>query len=471
VIAGSLNGRGFYLRGTTPTFSSAVTVALAGLNAGDRFNWCAYASDYPPNATEGAGFYELHGTPSFLINGTITEPSRQYAGCITSLTDRTGCPGLVPVSPAISSFIASPDTICVGDTVTLTAATNIAGAASYSFNNGAWITDNAATFTPSTTTDYTLHIRNIAGCTATTVPVPVVVHPLPVPAFVSPPSTACAGSTVTLTATGGGSYCFTYGCSFCGHNPYVTGNDTPTEYDCVIRNDSCTYNANNTYAVTMPDTGSITVWVKVINDNGCINSASTTIEVRTAPTVSLLSDKPVQTVTTEEAIADITYATANAFGATVAGLPAGVSGTWSANTCTISGTPTETGTFNYTVIATNSNSCTDSSATGTITVNGAFTSCGGFSWVSVVAYENHTSVDWLAATAYCASKGSGWRLPTIDELTCLRNNEYPFVSTHEVTMWSSVFVYDMDGSTSFDWNTGGSNVDWPGINYPFLCVK
>jgi uncharacterized protein (TIGR02145 family) len=29
----------------------------------------------------------------------------------------------------------------------------------------------------------------------------------------------------------------------------------------------------------MPDTGSITVWVKVINDNGCINSVSTTIEV------------------------------------------------------------------------------------------------------------------------------------------------------------------------------------------------
>ncbi|MDR2361461.1 MAG: hypothetical protein LBD91_01890, partial [Prevotellaceae bacterium] len=38
VITGSLNGRGFYLRGTlTPTFSSTVTVALSGLAASDRF--------------------------------------------------------------------------------------------------------------------------------------------------------------------------------------------------------------------------------------------------------------------------------------------------------------------------------------------------------------------------------------------------------------------------------------------------
>ncbi|MDR2361771.1 MAG: hypothetical protein LBD91_03490, partial [Prevotellaceae bacterium] len=131
VIAGSLNGRGFYLRGTPTTFSSTVTVTLDGLAAGDRFNWCAYASDYPPNATEGAGYYELHGTPPFLINGTITEPTRQYAGCITSLTDRTECPGLVPPPTAVTAFTVSEDTICTGQSVTLEATAT--GAINYSF--------------------------------------------------------------------------------------------------------------------------------------------------------------------------------------------------------------------------------------------------------------------------------------------------------------------------------------------------
>jgi hypothetical protein len=74
-----------------------------------------------------------------------------------------------------------------------------------------------------------------------------------------------------------------------------------------------------------------------------------------------------QTVCVSSAIATITYTTSNATGATFTGLPAGVTGTWAANTATISGTPTATGTFNYTVTLTGG--CTGASATGTITVN------------------------------------------------------------------------------------------------------
>jgi uncharacterized protein (TIGR02145 family) len=71
----------------------------------------------------------------------------------------------------------------------------------------------------------------------------------------------------------------------------------------------------------------------------------------------------------DDAITGIIYATANASGATVTGLPAGVSGTWAANTVTISGAPSATGTFNYTVTTTNSNGCSNAAITGTITVN------------------------------------------------------------------------------------------------------
>jgi hypothetical protein len=56
-----------------------------------------------------------------------------------------------------------------------------------------------------------------------------------------------------------------------------------------------------------------------------------------------------QTVCINTPITNITYATTGATGATVTGLPAGVTGVWAANVVTISGTPTVAGTFNYTV--------------------------------------------------------------------------------------------------------------------------
>jgi hypothetical protein len=75
-----------------------------------------------------------------------------------------------------------------------------------------------------------------------------------------------------------------------------------------------------------------------------------------------------QTVCINTPITNITYATTGATGATFTGLPAGVTGNWAANVVTISGTPTATGTFNYTVTLTGG--CGSITALGTITVNG-----------------------------------------------------------------------------------------------------
>jgi hypothetical protein len=66
-------------------------------------------------------------------------------------------------------------------------------------------------------------------------------------------------------------------------------------------------------------------------------------------------------------ITDITYSTTGATGASVTGLPAGVNGSWSANVVTISGTPSESGTFNYTVTLTGG--CGTVTANDTLTVN------------------------------------------------------------------------------------------------------
>ncbi|MDR3134219.1 MAG: hypothetical protein LBU42_09435 [Prevotellaceae bacterium] len=86
------NTRGFYVT-TNP---STVTATLS--NATGKFNWCAYGSNFPPNAIHNAsGGYDLRGTPPFIIttaDGTATVNADTYSGEeITALTDATGCPG------------------------------------------------------------------------------------------------------------------------------------------------------------------------------------------------------------------------------------------------------------------------------------------------------------------------------------------------------------------------------------------
>lgn len=65
-------------------------------------------------------------------------------------------------------------------------------------------------------------------------------------------------------------------------------------------------------------------------------------------------------------ITNITYTATGAIGGSVSGLPAGVSGVFANNVFTISGTPTATGLFSYTVTLTGS--CGNITASGTISV-------------------------------------------------------------------------------------------------------
>jgi len=98
-------------------------------------------------------------------------------------------------------------------------------------------------------------------------------------------------------------------------------------------------------------------------------SNSTTVTISPSGTIVLSSATGTnsQTKCINTSITNITYSTTVATGATFTGLPAGVSGTWSSNTVTISGTPTLAGTYNFTVALTGV--CTTVSATGTIVVN------------------------------------------------------------------------------------------------------
>ncbi|MDR0694464.1 MAG: hypothetical protein LBF81_04090, partial [Prevotellaceae bacterium] len=72
VTASTVSGnRGFWLNASGSSGSSGSANVTATLSlAADKFNWCAYAFDLPPNATpKTGGGYDLHGTPPFTING------------------------------------------------------------------------------------------------------------------------------------------------------------------------------------------------------------------------------------------------------------------------------------------------------------------------------------------------------------------------------------------------------------------
>ncbi|MDR0729280.1 MAG: fibrobacter succinogenes major paralogous domain-containing protein [Prevotellaceae bacterium] len=264
--------RGFYLDGHGPVpFSSTVTITLSSDLNGKKFNWCAYATDYPPNATAtpGAGHYDLHGTPPFIVNNTNTVQTREYTGCIDALTDATGCPGLIPEKPSISNFSPSTPTLCAGEEVTLTATAT--GAASYSFHNGtdwsAWTTSTDTTFIPTATQTYKLRVINDGGCVVeATITPTITVHPLPeINSFTPSPDTICYGqsSVLTVSATGATSYSFV--------NPPV-------------------WDTDNTYTVSPKADTICTVYAKT--DKGCIDSAKVTVTVNPLPVITSFTASP-----------------------------------------------------------------------------------------------------------------------------------------------------------------------------------
>jgi gliding motility-associated-like protein len=123
--------------------------------------------------------------------------------------------------------------------------------------------------------------------------------------------------------------------------------------------------SSNVITISGAPTVSGTFTYTVTTTGGCPSTTATgTITVTPLNTVATGINR---TTCINSAITTITLATTGATGATITGLPAGVTGTWAGNVVTISGTPTASGTFTYTVTTTGG--CPPATTTGTITVN------------------------------------------------------------------------------------------------------
>jgi hypothetical protein len=148
-------------------------------------------------------------------------------------------------------------------------------------------------------------------------------------------------------------------------------------------------NASTVYFKSTTAAPAVTYTATSSSNSGCIRIATVDVTVNTNNTVSVASSTPTVCINTP--ITGITHTTTGATGiGTATGLPSGVTASWSSNTVTISGTPTASGTFNYSIPLTGG--CGTVSATGTITVTADYTVTAASSTPTVCINTSITAI-------------------------------------------------------------------------------
>lgn len=220
----------------------------------------------------------------------------------------TPCSATSTITPSGST------TICTGQTVNLAA--NVM--TTYLWSNGA--TTQSVTVSSSGT--FTVTVTDGSGCTGISAPVTVTVNSPPSTPVITPSgsTTFCVGSSITLTSTAATSYLWSSG--------------------------------ETTQAITASTAGGYTV--TVTNAAGCTKSSlATTITTNALPGIPVITPTGATTFCTGSSVL-LTSTAATSY-------------LWSTGAITQAITVSTAGS--YTVTVTNSNGCTRSSATTTVTVN------------------------------------------------------------------------------------------------------
>jgi gliding motility-associated-like protein len=151
----------------------------------------------------GASTYDWLPGPMSGASVTVT-PSATTTYTVTGYS-AAGCSAIANVTVTLNAgptivATASPDSICVGASSTLSAN----GANTYLWQPGN-LTGATVTVTPSVTTTYSVTGTTSAGCQGNTT-VTVVVSPIPVVTASASPASICMGSSSTLTGGGAATY-------------------------------------------------------------------------------------------------------------------------------------------------------------------------------------------------------------------------------------------------------------------------
>lgn len=310
---------------------------------------------------------------------TTTYTASASQGSCTASTTQTIT---VTALPNIT-VTANDNTLCVGQTATLTAN----GGTSYTWSTGA--SGSSISVSPTSTQSYSVTGTN-NGC-QNTANISVSVSALPTIAISNPTNTICAGQSVTLTASGGTSYSWSSGQSTAAITVSPT---TTTTYTVTGTNAAgCSNTANKTITVTpLPvltvsatdnticpgtpisisasgggtytwNTGQSgatisvspttnTTYTATSTVSGCAGSASTTVTMLSVPTITVSAN--------DNSICIGESATLTANG--------GTSYSWATGQNTTAITVSPTTTQSYTVTGTNPNGCS-ANASVTVTVS------------------------------------------------------------------------------------------------------
>lgn len=300
-------------------------------------------------------------------SGTATAKTSTAETLTLTVTDKGGCTSKKQVTVSISTPnppSSSGTTVCVNQSATLTATGNPGATFKWYADNTTTTTipgsgTNGSFTTPNLTTNTSYYVSQISGgCESSRTKVDVNItnsNSISLTSAVgTDDQTVCLNSVITnITYSTNGAT----GATFTGLPTGVTGTWSANK---ITISGTPSVNTNSPYNYTITLTGgcgTVTKTGKII-----INNLNTI-------TLSSASGTDNQTLCVNKQLTNITYSTTGATGANITGLPAGVTGTWSANVVTITGSPTtNTGSpFTYTITLTGG--CGTITKTGTIIVN------------------------------------------------------------------------------------------------------
>ncbi|MEP7092985.1 MAG: hypothetical protein ABI793_02930, partial [Flavobacterium sp.] len=371
-VGGTVTSAQTICSGTSPA-----SLTLTG-NSSPVDHW-ERASDI--NFTTNYGYIGLN--TSVLSGATIGNLSQNtYFRAVSLQTSPSYCNGystavLITVSNSISAASSSP-TPCINTVMTtITHTTSGFTGIGTPINLPAGVTASFAsntvtisgTPTVSGTFNYTIPLTG-GSCGAANATGTITVRALFTSGTISATGETICSNTIptatigSTTAASGGDTTITYQWQYSTDNTFATGVTT-------VSNNTATYKPTQTLTQT-------TYYRRQAKDGSCNTTFTSsaniwTINIAATNTITLSSAAGTdsQTKCVNTAITNITYTTTGATGATFSGLPTGVNGAWAGNVVTISGTPSVSGTFNYTVTLTGG--CGTVTKTGTITITPANT--------------------------------------------------------------------------------------------------
>jgi hypothetical protein len=455
-------GQTINVNGTPSTINN---LQYATGNGTISYQW--YKNEQTINGATAASYTPPTADATAVGAITYTRKAKE-TGCNTILTDSEGSWVLRVTCPSFNAgaIATTGQTVAVGGTPSvINSAQNASGGDIITYQwykNGQAISGaTATTYTPPKAdatvvgaTTYTRHAKNNACNTTFTQATGSWILTVVCPSFNS-----------GAIATGGQTICSGNAVNTITSHTNASGGDNNITYQW-RRNGSTIYDATAaTYSPVAFNAAvgshTFTRWAK---DGTCStdwtqSAGQWLLTVNGTPTITLISGNANQTKEQGKAITAIQYTTTNATSAYLSSgaLPTGVTGSWSSNTYTISGTISASATvqtYNYTVTFTNG--CTISTASGAITVvappppNAYSTTIWTFglqTWsdrivadpsnctkTNVLSSTNHSSTEykiydgryyysWTCAynnrDAFCPSP---WRLPSLSDFHILVSN-------------------------------------------------